>query len=253
MSKEAFISFDRSWRRALDRYGVKPPFKVKALAKIGLYPEMRRALLQELVGIVNHHKFYSLSVLVPQEEFKALLSMEVYRRLLSPYTFAFLSAVMVNHMEMERIGKHSPEQRAIVNYLHDTDNRYERQLRAGYKLIVEWQERYRPSIHTGAMATDSDDNVSALQASDMIAWIVNRKSTTGLTEEFEGIEDLFGSTPYSSIGEQPSGKSNFHISIDVPASGIEMLADGINLWLDAGIMPNSLSEMGSAPPHLILE
>jgi hypothetical protein len=253
MTNEAFISFDWCWRRALDRYGVTAPFKIKELAIAGIYPEMRIALLRELVRIVNYHKLYSLSVLVPQEEFKAFLSMDVYRRLLSPYASAFLSAVMVNYMLMEQICKNVPGQRAIVSYLHDVGSPYEDQLRAGHKLIVEWQERHQPSIHTGTMATDSDDNVSALQASDMIAWVINRKSTVGLTEEFDGLEDLFGSTPYSSIDGRPTGKSDFHISIDVPASGIEMLADGINLWLDAGIMPKSLAEMGVAPSHLSLE
>jgi hypothetical protein len=251
LSKDAFCAFNSWWLGTLHRYGVKPPFKVKNLSNIGLYPEMRLALVRELVQIVNYHKFYSLSVLVPQKDFKSLLSMDIYRRLLSPYTFAFLSAVMVNHMYMEEICKNAPEQNGIVSYLHDAGSHYADQLDAGYRLILEWQRNHRSSAHTGAMAVDTDDNISALQAADMIAWAINRKSTVGLVDEFEGLENLFGSVPYSSIDGRPTGKSNLHFSIDISSDGIQMLADGINLWLDAGIMPESLAEMGIPPHHLL--
>lgn len=242
MGKDAFRSFNAAWLATLRQYGISPPFKVKNLPGSGLYPEMKLALVSDLVQIVNYHKLYSLSVLVPQDHFKALLSMDVYRRLLSPYTFAFLTAVMVNHMVMEKTFKNTPEHHSIVSYLHDVGSPYEEYLKAGHQLMMEWQKHYQSSAHTGAMAVDSDDNVSALQAADMIAWAINRRSTVGLKGEFQELESLFGSTPFSTINSQPTGKSDMHFSIDITEGGIRMLADEINRWLDIGIMPNSLGE-----------
>ena len=257
MGNDATKSFDWYWSKILDRYRLSPPFKMAHFVRpngkyIGMYKEMKIALFTELVRTIKHHRLYSLSVSVPQEGFKSLLSMQVYRRLFSPYTCAFLSALMMNHMAMEKYYAASRSQNGVVSYLVDRGSPYEAQLRAGHKLIIEWQGRYRHSTHTGAMATDSDDNVNALQGSDMIAWTVNRRSTTGLTGEFGVLQDLFMPLPYYSSDGNPVGKSmKFHTHLEIPPDGIQMLADGINLWLDSGIMPQSLAEMGTPPANLL--
>jgi hypothetical protein len=86
----------------------------------------------------------------------------------------------------------------------------------------------------------------------MIAWTVNRRSTTGLTGEFGVLQDLFMPLPYYSSDGNPVGKSmKCHTHLEIPPDGIQMLADGINLWLDSGIMPQSLAEMGTPPANLL--
>jgi hypothetical protein len=75
--------------------------------------------------------------------------------------------------------------------------------------------------HTGALATDSDDDIPALQAADAISWASRKMKIDGaLPEGFETLSEVL--------------REDFilpHVTIPIPRHGIKMLANPINNWI----------------------
>ena len=125
-------------------------------------------------------------------------------------------------------------------YLADKGSKHHHtQLDAAHSTVMKWEKKKGHS-HTGAIAFDLDERVSALQASDALAWTYHCQREYGrVEEEFVPLLELF-KDQISFTGQ----RRRFHISLPVPKDGIKILADGINNWIsENGEMPRLLSEM----------
>lgn len=221
MSRDAFIAFDRRWSQLLDLYRVPQPLHMTDFVRpygkhVGMHKEMKIALFSEAAGIINDHKLFSVSIGIPQADFKLTLPKDVRKHLLSPYALAFFCAVLIT----QGVCKNSVMARCeVISYLVDDGSSCKSQLKDAHTWIVNSEKSKGQPRNTGAMAFDTDDRVSALQAADMIAWSARRREIDGqLKDEFE---------PLAAVLAQ-EGR---HQHISIPLKGIEAWAKPIINWI----------------------
>jgi len=221
MSRIQFKAFCRRWKALLHKYRIPEPLHMKDFSSLGLYPEMRVAFLRAASKLINEHKLYSLSVAIPEDDFKDQLSKDVQKNLIGPYALAFMSLVLANqHLSATR---HHDGKTA---YLIDQGSSHPEQLLEAHALLLD-RDRERKHHHTGAIAFDSDDNVPALQAADLIAWSARQRDLDRLSGDLAPLHDAL---------QDKKGPSHAHIQI--PAQGIRMFAEPINHWITTkGFMP----------------
>jgi hypothetical protein len=179
----------------------------------GLYPEFKRELFLEVSNIINECKFYSVAVHVSRDDFDAELSQEVKRNLLGPYAFVFFCTVISTLSAIEE----SQLFEGRISYLIDIGSAHPEQLLAAHSLIVKTQKGSVGGARIGAFGQDSDDNVPALQAADVISWSARKKLLDGVLPD--GLE------PINCILER------LHVSPVIPRQGIAMIAAPINNWI----------------------
>lgn len=229
MSREDFLSFDNKWSALLHRHRIPPPLHMTDFVRphgkhIGLHKEMKLDLFAEAVGIINDHKLFSVSVGIPQLDFKLTLPKDARKQLLSPYTLAFFCAVMTNQGVCKRSNRLELE---TISYLVDDGSSCKDQLKDAHTWIMESEKAKGQSRHTGSMAFDTDDRVSALQAADVIAWSARRREIDGqLKDEFEPLAAVLAQ-------ERPvsSKRCGPHAHISIPLEGIEAWAKPIINWI----------------------
>jgi len=89
-------------------------------------------------------------------------------------------------------------------------------------LIVRFEIAMGEFRHTGALATDTDDRVPALQAADAIAWASRKMELHGkLPEGFEPLSEILR----EDLASAP------HATIRIPKDGVQMFADPVNRWI----------------------
>ena len=149
---------------------MEPPLHMKDFVGMGKYagwyPEFKRELFLAASKIINELKFYSVAVVVSRDDFEAELAEEVRKTLIGPYAFAFFCAVLSNLSAIE----HSKYFEGKISYLVDLGSGFPEQLRAAHTLIVNAQKGTAGEFRIGTFAQDTDTNVPALQAADVIAW-----------------------------------------------------------------------------------
>jgi Protein of unknown function (DUF3800) len=240
MHRALFLAFDVRWQDMLKDFNIDHLHMTDFVRPHGRfsswYSEMKIALFAEATKLINQHKAYSLGVAIQQEDFKALFSMEVYKKLLGPYAFAFMTTMLFNC----GVAQFHKSEKSIA-YLGDkgTGNHHE-QLDAAHSIISEW-ERRKGYSNVGAIAFDFDHRVSALQAADAIAWTLHRQRES---EEF-GKDFL----PLLGLFEKqygPTGKSvRPHHSMVVPKDEMSAFANTVKNWIDStGKLPTLQEMMG---------
>jgi hypothetical protein len=190
----------------------------------GLAYEMKQALFTDAVATINKHKLYSLSIGVPNEKFRSLLSEDVRRELMGPYAFAFFSMVLSNQLFSKKITKDIGHLEAIA-YLVDHGCAFPEQLVAAHKKVQE-REGSRGEHYTAAMAFDTDDRVPQLQAADVIAWSARRDKAHKLTDEFAPLQDVLRERI-----QTHDGRDTFHKHVPLSREDVNMWALRINNWL----------------------
>lgn len=230
MSKERFAVFDDAWARLLHRYRISSPLHMTDFGRphgkcIGMHFEMKLALFSEVAELINEHKFYSVSIGIPQPDFRALMPDEAAKELTSPYALAFFLTVMLNQGLARLISDKETE----TSYLVDSGSACAQQLLAAHARLLKHEKAEGKFRHTGAMGFDTDDRVSALQAADVIAWSARKRQITGpLAEEFAPLNDVLDEHPPKSVVGKWRGT---HAHVNLPAEGIEMWAKPIRNWL----------------------
>lgn len=234
MSRINFKVFSQRWakmyeRDQFSRYTLKPPLHMSDFVGTGkyagLYPEFKRALFRDVAKLINEHKLYSISIAVSQSDFKNELGEDVRKNLIGPYAFAFFALVAANQTISEKLNS-SPLK---VAYLVDRGFGHQDQLNAAHAVIANIEKQRGGFKHTGALATETDDEVAALQAADAIAWASRKTQLDGtLPEGFEPLGEVL--------------REDFvlpHKTIHIPPFGIKMLANVINNWIAKnGTIPN---------------
>lgn len=219
MQRLHFKEFAKRWRRLLDSYKIFGSLHMQDFVRpygrhIGINPEMKLGLFRSVVRLINEHKLYSLSVDIPQAEFKSQLSEEVQKNLMGPYALAFFSVILANqHLASTR------HHEGKTAYLVDTGSSHQDQLVFAHHAILELEKGRPEKRFTGVLGFDSDENVAALQAADVIAWAARRRELGKLCDEFAPLRGVLSKN-------KPS-----HAHISIPADGIRMWSDPINNWI----------------------
>jgi hypothetical protein len=172
----------------------------------------------------------SISVAVNHAEYKESVPVAVYREAVSPYCSAFLHLARFNSITAELNG--NPDR---IAYLVDEGSAFAEQIRLGHALVKAWEHSHGSLvIRTGALAFDSDDNVSALQAADLIAWSARRKfSGDGLTAEFSPLNEALRER-FALDGTQVRTHCHRWVKDDMGPKMMEMArADGPRMLQDA--------------------
>lgn len=226
MSRIDFKHFSARWGKMYARnrfagYSLEQPLHMSDFTGSGKYaglrPEFKRALFRDVARLINEHKLYSLSITVPQAEFASELSDEVRNGLIGPYAFAFFVLVL-GHQTLSASLASGPLR---ASYLVDCGFGHYQQLIEAHKLIVDFEKALGGFRHTGALGTDSDDRVPALQGADAIAWASRKTKLNGsLPEGFEPLSEALREDI-----ERP------HVTIPMDQAAIKRLAVPVNNWI----------------------
>jgi hypothetical protein len=221
MSRIDSKAFSGRWARMLARYKVTPPLHMADFVEWGKYstwyPEIKRALFRDVSTRINEHKLYSISIAIPQTDFKEELIEDVRMKLVGPYAFAFFSVIAANQALSEKL-RSGPVR---ISYLVDQGFGHQQQLSEAHAGIANLEIKAGGFRHTGPLAFEADNDVPALQAADVVSWASRRKELGGvLPEGFEPLQEVLR-----------EDLNRPHRTIPIPRGGIKMLADPINAWI----------------------
>jgi hypothetical protein len=172
-------------RKCLSKHNIPWPLHMYEFGRHGklrdVRSEGRRALFSDLVRVINDNKTYSVASTLSSEKYK-----QAFNGLtdLSMYAASFTQVAMMNGVGSRYGGSKEP-----IRYLLDDDNRYKPQVVEGHAVLLASEEQH--PLNIGSLEFDSDDNVAALQAADVVAWAVRRKIASALKSGFEPLEGLF--------------------------------------------------------------
>ena len=222
MSEQAFVEFEGKWSLLLDSYEIPHPLHMKDFSGGGKHSSLsfgtKREIFGKAAGLINGHKFFSVSIGIPQQLFDFLLPKKVRKRQFGPYVLAFISAVLANKAVLDKSKLYGNR---TISYLVDDGSAGKGQLLEAHSAVVDAEMSKGKFRHTGSVAFDTDDRVSALQAADMIAWAARRRAVRGpLTGEFAPLEELLSET-----------QEVKHKHIDIPVEGIKQYTKPIINWL----------------------
>jgi len=189
LSKVSHIRLDERWRRLLYRYRIDSLHMTDFVRPhgryISMYPELKMALFTDAVTTIRSRADYTIAVDVSIPAYEKFYSQSCQREIISPYGIAFIGVTQYN-VKLARDMRY-PDR---LSYLMDTGNPYAGQFQFGHALW-SFMERQNGISFTGTLTFDNDDNESALQAADLIAWAVQRRSGEGLANEFSPLLKLF--------------------------------------------------------------
>jgi uncharacterized protein DUF3800 len=222
MSRIQFRAFKARWDKLLIEYRVPQPLHMQDFVRphgkhVGMLKEMKLSLFQDVSKLINSHKLYSLSVSIPQVDFRTVLSPEICKTFAGPYALAFACGAIMHRL----IGHRANHQTAIA-YLIDEGSAYPEQLLAAHLAIANMERSRNEFRYTGAIGFDSDDRVPALQVADVIAWSARRREIDKdktLRDEFEPLLEVL------------SENKPFHLHTPVDLDGIEAFARPIIKWI----------------------
>jgi hypothetical protein len=206
--EEAVFAFHYEWDRVVSNHSVSLPIHMKEFARPNgrlayLTNENRRALLSNLVALINTHKIYSLSAVVDNLEFQEYFPPDKFRWYMGSASLAFTWCMLLNHVIVEDHDRMAP-----MGYLVSRSD-VGSQITDAYRFWKSY-EGYLEQNHTGSLAFDEPRTVNALQAADLVAWANNRKHK-GLPFD-QGFEPLELLARYVESEREPS--LHFHFPVD---------------------------------------
>jgi hypothetical protein len=212
-------AFSKRWSKLLHRYRIPEPLHMVDFVRphgkhIGVHREMKESLFRDASALINGHKLYSLSISIPQQEFRSFLPEEISKAIAGPYAFAFFTAVLFNQgmAEKKQFGER-------IAYLVDRGSAHPEQLIAAHATIQRVEQQSHRRRRTADLDFDTDDRAQALQAADLVVWSARRKESGNLGDEF---------TPLNQVLSEDKPP---HCHVPIPLEGIMMLAEPIYHWI----------------------
>jgi hypothetical protein len=174
MNRDNFIMFDFMWNEILRRHKIIPPLHMKEFGQHGkhkklTYPETF-SLFSDIAKLINCHKIISIAGIMNQIQYNNIMTDEI-RKSFGIYGMCFLLCAFLNHKN----AIHSLYHKNIA-FLLDAGNEHCGHIVVAYKEVKRQKEKLNIPLHAGSLNFDSDSNISALQAADIIAWAVRRRA-----------------------------------------------------------------------------
>ena len=225
MNKQGFIDLDHDWRRLLREFRLENIHMKDFTRPYGRYctmnREMKIALFTSVANIINKTKVYSVSIAVPNSDFRALFPPKVYSQFMGGYALAFFALVIANH-DIALVTHYNNR----ISYLIDKGSNHHHQQLEGAHSVMLRVEKENGEKFTGAMASDLDDNNNALQAADVIAWTYHRSLESEVGEEFRPLLKIF-------LEKQPPPRNKRpHLALAIPPEGVTIFANYIKSWIE---------------------
>ncbi len=184
----------QEWRKTLDRHKVTGPIHMREFTPHGRFKDLshnsRRALFADLVWTINDNKLMSVAGTLTADEYRKQFAGLEY---LSMYAACFCNVAMYFGAALEKAGN----RRWPLSFTLDEGNKYRQQIIDGKPIILKALPR------VSKICFESDDNVAALQAADVLSWCVRRDSSGGsFAHGFEPLKDLLDQL-HSTIDYKP--------------------------------------------------
>jgi Protein of unknown function (DUF3800) len=171
------------WAKVLAKHGIVGPIHMREFTPNGRFRDVthdiRRALFGDLVSVITSNRLVTLA---------ATLAADQYRRhfagltTLSMYGACFANLMMLVGAALRIHGPH----RWPLEYVLDCGNPFRQHVIEGSQVLL----RAYPGVTR--IEFQSDDDVTALQAADVLSWAVRRDLSGGTFEHgFEPIRGLF--------------------------------------------------------------
>jgi hypothetical protein len=183
-----FVGLDKKWRAMLDEFSLWPGLHMKDFGRHHRFahmpPDKCESIFTRAAEIIKEHNICTIAATLEQDRYKALLSRGL-RRYASAYGLCFMACVAGSHKIAQA---HNYQKR--VAFVVDPGNPYAEQVFFMHQALVEAQtdENF---LNLGSLTFDKDDNVTALQAADVVCWAVRRRATGyPFVNGFEPIEKI---------------------------------------------------------------
>jgi hypothetical protein len=176
LNKEQFINLDAKWNKLLDEFKLESIHMKDFVRPDGRYStmprEMKLSLFTSIARQIILNRLYSVSILVPQSDLKTLLSPDIYRHVMGPYSMAFFATMLLNGTIA-----HATHYGGRISYLVDKGSKHHHlQIDAAHTVVLELESHAeKTSRYIGSLTFDLDNNNNALQAADVIAWAYRRR------------------------------------------------------------------------------
>ena len=208
MDMKQYFWLDVAWRKVLAKHNIPWPLHMKEFGQHGKFKhvtsEERRALFYDIASALNDNKTYSIA--------STLSSAEYHRHFdgitkLSMYGASFMRLAMMNGIQSKLMNYPYP-----MAYLLDCGNRFRSQAEDAHTFMKS-KDGFKKvlGLNLGTIGFDSDDEISALQAADVVSWSVRRKLASELKSGFEPLAELF--------------EGGYHLEIEYKEETMKMIAD----------------------------
>jgi hypothetical protein len=217
---------DAEWKQILEKHGIVGPIHMREFNPHGCFRDIsrdkRRALFADLVKVITSNKLVSLASTLTSGQYRlhfaGLSKLSMY------------GACFVNLMTLvgEALRVHGPHHWPL-DYILDSGNAYKSHVVEAYPVLIKAYPRVT------RIDFQSDDQLEALQAADVLSWAIRRDLSGGSFQHgFEPLRDLFD--------EQ-------HLNFEYKEEWMQGVAEKIRI-AEGQIVDNfaSKSEMSMKPP-----
>jgi len=183
LDHEGSFWLDVEWAKVKKRCGIDKPIHMREFTPNGEFKDLnhdtRRALLSDLVAAINQNKLLSLAATLTSKQyrqhFKGITK-------LSMYAACFTKLALLSGIGIEKHGPH----RWPLSFILDDGNHYRSQIIESKAIILSTFPR------VADITFDSDKQVNALQAADVLSWAVRRHlSGDSIAHGCEPVQNLF--------------------------------------------------------------
>jgi hypothetical protein len=192
LQQDRFTWLDLDWQQAIAKHAFgKPYVHMKDFAPHGELrdlPESKRiALFSDLSKIIREYKTYSIEATLSTDNYKKHLASlaPISASMPSIYSACFTLMAIFQGKQAEQ-----DKYKEDIPFVLDDGCAYEQDVVIAHKFLVnEFQPRR--NAHVGDLAFGDDTKIRALQAADVIAWVVRRKRAgLAFRNGFEPLENV---------------------------------------------------------------
>jgi Protein of unknown function (DUF3800) len=205
---EAWSIFSDEWQRCLDCPPRIQYFKMdEAVGRDGQFygwnEQERNAKLRLLCGVINQLKATEVSAIAKMREFSVAWGRTAGKPLSYYYFFPFHVVNLAVAHALGELGYSQP-----YEIFFDEHKIYGRAAKEWYPIIRAMQVKQVQDLMPIEPFFRTDTDVLPLQAADMVAWLVRRRSTFGDKFDFAWVDDELAGLTHSpftkEIGWKPS-------------------------------------------------
>jgi hypothetical protein len=185
-----FHAFDEAWRQLLGRHHLTPAFHMKDFKRNGRFASLgkrqRKLIFSEVVALVREYAILSLSSVLTVKDYNEVVDPFMqHNNGMSIYGACFLGCVSAN----VRLAADN-EYDGPVHYMMDDGNQYRSQVQVSFDAFCD-----DPQWRIGRpLDFKRDEEVTALQAADLICWAARRHAVGGTFDGgFEPINNVLDS------------------------------------------------------------
>jgi hypothetical protein len=212
-AQKSFFSFHYEWDRVLALHSVKAPVHMKEFGRpngrLGyLTNDQRRALFHDLIYLIKQNSAWLLTVEVNNLEFQQFFPEPKYKKLFGAPPLAFIWCMVHNCVLVENFSDHLKKMAYVVARSDENT-----QIMESFSFWKSYEDETDKHI-VSSITFSSPQEVSALQAADMVAW-ANRKKSLGeiFDRGFEPLELLT-----RTVEGEIKSSAHFHRVVDAEST-----------------------------------